>query len=121
MVGTSFDLSHGMSHHAEFPLMIWSKCLRSKNLDGGHPNPSIVSEHLVSWICEVDLPHFAWSSVRIRSWKLEVNQLGQSNGSVTDGPAECDNHPSTMGQRTQLRCHKFALGNVWAETLKLAM
>ena len=50
-----------------------------------------------------------------------ILQLGQSNGSVTDGPAECDNHPSTTGQRTRPRCHKFALGNAWAETLKLAM
>jgi hypothetical protein len=50
-----------------------------------------------------------------------VQQLGQSNGSITDGPVVCDNHPSTMGQWTQPSCHEFGIGNDWAEILKLAM
>ena len=48
-------------------------------------------------------------------------QLGQSNGSVTDGPAECDNRPSTTGQRTRPTFHEFGVRNDWAEILKSAM
>jgi hypothetical protein len=47
-------------------------------------------------------------------------QLGQSNGSITDGPAVCDNHPSTTGQQTRPSCHEFGVGNEWAEILKSA-
>jgi hypothetical protein len=47
-------------------------------------------------------------------------QLGQSNGSITDGPAVCDNHPSTTGQWTWPSCHEFGVRNEWAEILKLA-
>jgi len=53
--------------------------------------------------------------------KVRLKQLGQSNGSITDGPVVCDNHPSTMGQQTQPSCHEFGVGNDWAEILKLAM
>jgi len=52
---------------------------------------------------------------------MPLPQLGQSNGSVTDGPAECDNHPSTVGQQNGLSFQEFAIGNDWAETLNLAM
>ena len=38
-----------------------------------------------------------------------------------DGPAVCDNCPSTMGQQTQLSCHEFGFGNDWAKILKSAM
>ena len=51
-------------------------------------------------------------------------QLGQSNGSVTDGPVECDNRPSTAGQWNGQSFQEFAIGNIgndWAETLNLAM
>jgi len=40
---------------------------------------------------------------------------------VTDGPAVCDNHPSTTGQWTWLSCHEFGCGNDWAKILKSAM
>jgi len=53
--------------------------------------------------------------------KMWEGQLGQSNGSITDGPAECDNCPSTVGQRNGLSFQEFTIGNDWAKTLNLAM
>ena len=43
-------------------------------------------------------------------------QLGQSNRSITDGPAECDNQPSPMGQGTRPTFHEFGVGNDWAKS-----
>ena len=47
---------------------------------------------------------------------VNLNQLGQSNRSITDGPAECDNHPSPTGQQTRPTFHEFGVGNDWAES-----
>ena len=46
-------------------------------------------------------------------------QLGQSNGSITDGPAVGDKLPSTAGQRNRPSCQEFGFGNDWAETSKI--
>jgi hypothetical protein len=55
------------------------------------------------------------------SWVGRFDQLRQSNRSITDGLAVCDNHPSTTGQRTRPSCHEFGVGDEWAEILKSAM
>jgi len=54
-----------------------------------------------------------------RNFFITNQQLGQSNGSITDGPAACDKLPSTVGQQNRLSCQEFGFGNNWAETSKI--
>ena len=58
--------------------------------------------------------HLEQTKLTARS-ETHESQLGQSNRSITDGPAECDNHPSPTGQRTRPTFHEFGVGNDWAE------
>ncbi|EDR02294.1 uncharacterized protein LACBIDRAFT_309663 [Laccaria bicolor S238N-H82] len=95
----------------------WGSCHKDKRSNKGHH--ATWRPHQNTTACQ------KWSQFQFFISRIETSistgfmaQLGQSNGSITDGPAVCDRHPSTAGQRTQPSCQEFGLGNDWAETLK---
>jgi hypothetical protein len=72
------------------------------------------SELLLLMVTSDGVSAFFKYITKIRQTRI---QLGQSNGSITDGPAVCDNHPFTTSQQTRPSYHEFGIGNDWAEIL----